>query len=177
MTTTKSESTATATPAPDPAATQVYEIYIRATPQAIWDAITQPEWTARYGYQGPVEYELRPGGAFRARSTPPLKAMGFPDVIVDGEVTEVDPPHKLVQTYRFLFSPAHTAEGYSRLTYEIAATPAGFTRLTVTHELAGLPMMAGMVTSKFSEMGAGGWTWILSDLKSLLETGQVLAAS
>ena len=43
--------------------TQVYEVYIKATPQAIWEAITSPEWTVKYGYQGAVEYELRPGGA------------------------------------------------------------------------------------------------------------------
>ena len=46
--------------------TQVYEVYIRATPQAIWDAITSPEWTVKYGYQGAVEIELRPGGAYKA---------------------------------------------------------------------------------------------------------------
>jgi uncharacterized protein YndB with AHSA1/START domain len=46
------------------ATTQVYEVYIKASPQAIWDAITSPEWTGKHGYQGPVEYELRPGGAY-----------------------------------------------------------------------------------------------------------------
>lgn len=53
---------------------------------------------------------------------------------------------------------------------------AGFCRLSVTHELEGAPIMAGMVSSKFSEQGAGGWAWILSDLKSLLETGATLDA-
>jgi uncharacterized protein YndB with AHSA1/START domain len=46
--------------------TQVYRVYIKATPQKIWDAITQPEWSARYGYAAPGEYDLRPGGAYRA---------------------------------------------------------------------------------------------------------------
>jgi hypothetical protein len=60
--------------------TQVYEVYIRATPEAIWDAITSPEWTVKYGYKGAVEYELRRGGAYRAYSPPEMRAMGMPDV-------------------------------------------------------------------------------------------------
>jgi uncharacterized protein YndB with AHSA1/START domain len=155
--------------------TQIYEIYIKATPQAIWDAITTPEWTARYGYQGPAEYDLRPGGAYRANPSAAMIAMGLQGTLVDGEVIEVDPPNKLVQTYRFLFSDAHRAEGFSRVTWEIAATQSGFSRLTVTHELDGKPIMASMVSSKFSETGSGGWSWILSDLKSVLETGKTLA--
>jgi uncharacterized protein YndB with AHSA1/START domain len=153
------------------ATTQVYEVYIKASPQAIWDAITSPEWTVKYGYQGVVEYELHPGGAYRAHSTPEMKAMGMPDVVVDGVVEEADPPRKLVHTYRFLFSEPNKAEGFTRVTWEIEKVAAGFSRLTVIHELEGAPIMAGMVASKFSEMGAGGWAWILSDMKSLLETG------
>jgi hypothetical protein len=80
-----------------------------------------------------------------------------------------------VQTYRFLFSEAMKAEGFTRVTWEIERATAGFTRLTVTHELHGAPTMAFMVSSKFSEMGTGGWSWILSDLKSLLETGTRMA--
>jgi uncharacterized protein YndB with AHSA1/START domain len=154
---------------------QIHKIYIRATPQAIWDAITKPEWTARYGYKGLSEYDLRPGGAFRALTAKELVAMGLPEVAVDGEVIEADPPRKLVQTYRFLFNPASIAEGFTRVTWEIADTSAGFTKLTVTHELDGAPGMAAMVGSDFSLQGAGGWGWILSDLKSLLETGKTLA--
>lgn len=155
--------------------TQVHEIYIRATPQAIWDAITTPEWTTKYGYQGPVDYDLRPGGAFAAHATPPMRQYGLPDVVVDGEVVESQPPNKLVQTYRFLFSDAHKSEGFTRLTYEIVSAGKGFTRLTVTHELEGAPIMAEMVRSPFSESGTGGWPWILSDMKSVLETGKALA--
>lgn len=154
--------------------TQIYEIYIRATPQAIWDAITTPEWTAKYGYGGIAEYDLRPGGAFRGRATPAMVSMGLPEVAIDGEVVESDPPRKLVQTYRFLFNDAMKAEGFTRLTWEIEPTQSGFSRLTVTHELEGAPMMAAMVASRFSEMGAGGWSWILSDLKSVLETGAAM---
>jgi uncharacterized protein YndB with AHSA1/START domain len=151
--------------------TQVYEVYIRATPQAIWDAITSPEWSVKYGYKGAVEYEMRPGGAYRAHSTPEMQAMGMPDVVVDGVVEVADVPRKLVHTYRFLFSDEMKSEGFTRITWEIEMMTSGFSRLTVSHELEGAPIMAGMVASKFSEMGGGGWAWILSDLKTLLETG------
>jgi uncharacterized protein YndB with AHSA1/START domain len=158
-----------------PSPIQIYEIYIKAAPQKIWDAITKPEWTARYGYQGPAEYDLRPGGAYKASASSAMVAMGIQGTLVDGEVVEADPPNKLVQTYRFLFSDANREEGFSRVTWEIEATQSGFSRLTVTHELEGRPIMAGMVSSKFNETGTGGWSWILSDLKSLLETGAAMA--
>jgi uncharacterized protein YndB with AHSA1/START domain len=157
--------------------TQIYEIYIKARPQAIWDAITTPEWTAKYGYRGLAEYDLRPGGAYRGRATPDMVSMGMPEVAIDGEVVESDPPRKLVQTYRFLFNEATKAEGFTRLTWEIEPTQSGFSRLTVTHEVEGAPIMAGMLASRFSEeMGTGGWNWILSDLKTLLETGAAMGA-
>jgi uncharacterized protein YndB with AHSA1/START domain len=151
--------------------TQIHEVYIKATPQAIWDAITTPEWTAKYGYRGVAEYDLRPGGVYRGRATPEMVSFGVPEVAIDGEVVECDPPRKLVQTYRFLFNDAMKAEGFTRLTWEIEPTQSGFSR----HELEGAPIMASMVASKFSEMGTGGWTWILSDLKTLLETGAAMA--
>jgi uncharacterized protein YndB with AHSA1/START domain len=154
--------------------TQVYEIYIKASPQAIWDAITKPEWTEKYGYKGPAEYELRPGGAYRAHATPAMVSMGMPEVLIDGEVIEADPPRKLVHTYRFLMNDATKAEGFTRITWEIEGIGA-FSRLTIAHELDGAPGMAAMVASKFSVTGGGGWNWILSDLKSLLETGKTLA--
>jgi len=100
------------------ATTQVYEVYIKASPQAIWDAITSPEWTVKYGYQGAVEYDLRPGGAYRAHSTDQMKTFGLPDVVVDGAVEKADPPRKLVHTYRFLFSDAMKSEGFTRVTWE-----------------------------------------------------------
>jgi uncharacterized protein YndB with AHSA1/START domain/DNA-binding transcriptional ArsR family regulator len=150
---------------------KVFEIYIKAPVQTVWDAITTPEWTARYGYKGLSEYDLRPGGAFVVRSNEQMRSMGLAEIIIDGEVIEADPPHRLVQTYRFLFTDESKAEGFTRITWEVAPTPGGFTRLTVTHDLTGAPVAAGMVTSKFSGQGGGGWNWILSDLKSLLETG------
>ena len=156
------------------ATTQVYEVYIRASPQAIWDAITSPEWTVKYGYRGVVEYELRPGGAYRARATPDMQAMGMPDIVIDGVVEEADPPRKLVHTYRFLFSEEMKAEGFTRITWEIERVAAAFSRVTVIHELEGAPIMAGMLASKFSEQGTGGWAWVLSDMKSVLETGSAM---
>lgn len=156
------------------ATTQVYEVYIKASPEAIWDAITSPEWTKKYAYQSSIEYELRPGGAYRAHATPQMREFGLPDVIIDGVVEQADPPRKLVHTYRFLFSEEMKAEGFTRVTWEIERSTAGFSRLTVTHELEGAPIMAGMVASRFSEQGAGGWAWILSDMKTLLETGSTM---
>src|SRR5262249_38919350 len=92
--------------------TQVYRVYIRATPQAIWDAITDPGWNQRFGYPGTLEYELRPGGAFRAVSPPEMVQAGaMPELVADGEVVEADPPRRLVQTWRFLMDPDLVAEG------------------------------------------------------------------
>jgi uncharacterized protein YndB with AHSA1/START domain len=152
--------------------TQVFRIYIKATPQAIWDAITKPEWTQKYGYRGIAEYDLRPGGKYRALALPEMQAMGMPEVVVDGEVLEADPPRKLVQTWRALWDEEIAAEGPTRVTFDIEEDDEGFTRLTVTHELEGAPLHAAQVTSlaKLRE-GGGGWSWILSDLKTLLETG------
>jgi uncharacterized protein YndB with AHSA1/START domain len=157
--------------------TQVYRVYIKATPEAIWDAITKPEWTERYGYGGRVEYDLRPGGAHRVAPGAAMAAYpGVPDVIVDGEVIEADPPRKLVQTFRMLMDPELAAEGFTRLTYEIEVVQGGAARLTVTHELEGAPKLAVVVRGDLESQGAGGgWSWILSDLKSLLETGTPLA--
>ena len=66
------------------------------------------------------------------------------------------------------------AEGFTKITWEIEAANSEFSRLTLTHEMASAPVMAGMVSSKFSEQGTGGWSWILSDMKSLIETGSTL---
>jgi uncharacterized protein YndB with AHSA1/START domain len=151
--------------------TQVSRVYIKASPEAIWDAITDPEWNERYGYPGRSEYDLRPGGAFQAVAPPDAVAMGMPEVVADGEVVEADPPRRLVQTWRFLYEPL-VSEGFTRLTWDIEEDDGGVTRLTVTHELDNAPMTAEQVASvaRIFE-GGGGWTMILSDLKSLLETG------
>ena len=151
--------------------TQVSRVYIKASPEKIWDAITDPGWNERYGYPGRSEYDLRPGGAFRAVAPPDAVAMGMPEVVADGEVVEADPPRRLVQTWRFLYEPL-LSEGFTRLTWDIEEDDGGVTRLTITHELENAPMTAEQVASvaRIFE-GGGGWTMILSDLKSLLETG------
>jgi uncharacterized protein YndB with AHSA1/START domain len=157
--------------------TQVYRVYIKATPQAIWDAITDPEWTQKYGYQGIADFDLRPGG--RARSLWPeavQREYGVPEVAVDGEVIEVDPPRRLVTTFRMAMDPDMAAEGFTRVTYDIEESQ-GATKLTVTHELEGAPKTAAMIAGEGEATGAGGgWAWVLSDLKSLLETGAPLAS-
>jgi uncharacterized protein YndB with AHSA1/START domain len=154
--------------------TQVHRIYIKATPEAIWEAITKPEWSQRYGYGGSVEFDLRPGGAYRTHASEEFLAAGAPEVVVDGEVVEADPPRKLVQTWRMLMDPDLQAEGFTRLTYEIEPGEYG-TKLTVIHELEGAPKLAALVDGQLESTGAGGgWAWVLSDLKSLLETGERL---
>ncbi|XVU26887.1 SRPBCC domain-containing protein [Actinoplanes sp. CA-054009] len=163
--------------------TQVYRVWIKASPERIWAAITDPEWTSRYAYAAPVDYELKPGGAYRAHATQEMKdyasANGFqvPDVIVDGEVIEADPPRRLVQTWRMLMDPGTAAEPFTTITYEIeeAKMQPGVYKLTLTHELTGAPQTAAMVAGTEDDGAGGGWAWILSDLKTLVETGSSLA--
>jgi uncharacterized protein YndB with AHSA1/START domain len=100
----------------------------------------------------------------------------LPETIIDGEILEVKPLSKLVQTYRWHFSEQLKAEGFTRLTYEIVPTSAGFCRLTITHDVTGAPLMSAATQTPFNEQGGGGWDWILSDLKSLLETGKTMSA-
>ena len=163
--------------APTATTTQVYRVWIKATPEAIWDAITKPEWTARYGYGGIADYDLQPGRPFVVHPSEPMASMeGVPDDIIDGEVVQADPPRRLALTWRMLMDPGMQAEGFTRLTYEIEPVDDGATRLTVIHELEGAPMLAAMVGGEHEAEGAGGgWAWVLSDLKSLLETGAPLA--
>ena len=174
--TTSSTTASTTAPATDgTTVTQVYRVFIKATPEAIWDAITKPEWSQRYGYQSINEYDLRPGGAFRGHATEQMQSFGMPPTVVDGEVIEVDPPHRLVQTWRFLWSDEVKAEGPTRLTYDIAPGQGGVTSLTVTHEVVGGTETAAMLAGEVANAG-GGWAYVLSDLKSLLETGSALGA-
>lgn len=169
-TTTASAASAGTSPGTD-SVIQVNRVYIKASAQAIWDAITKPEWTERYGYRGRASYDLRPGGAFKIVADEEMQAAGMPEIVVDGEVVEADEPHRLVQTWRAGWFP----EGPTRLTYEIRERADGVCSLTVTHELTGAPMTAEMVGGHVDGAG-GGWAEVLSDLKSLLETGSSLFA-
>src|SRR4029453_3596466 len=92
--------------------TQVYRVYIKATPEAIWDAITKPEWSERYGYGGGGGGEQPAGGGRAAVSDASAEAGGG----------QCAPPRKLVQTWRMLMDPQTEAEGFTRLTYEIVET-------------------------------------------------------
>jgi uncharacterized protein YndB with AHSA1/START domain len=158
--------------------TQVYRVYIRATPQAIWDAITDPAWNRRFGYPGTLEYDLRPGGSFRAVAPPEMVQAGMmPEHVADGEVIEADPPRRLVQTWRFLIDPDLVAEGFTRLTWEIEQDDGGVSSLTMTHELENAPKTAAQVASvAHIYQGGGGWALVLSDLKSVLETGKAMGS-
>ncbi|MEO5799966.1 MAG: SRPBCC family protein [Gemmatimonadales bacterium] len=152
--------------------TQIYRIFIKATPQAIWDAITKPEFTQRWGYGLREEYDLRPGGAYQGHASEEMKAMGMSGVVVDGEVIESDPPNKLVVTWRMAINPELAAEGFTRLTWEIVEGRGGVSRLSVIHDVAGRPGHGAMIAGDRQGPGeGGGWLWILSDLKSMLERG------
>lgn len=162
--------------------TQVYRVYIKATADQIWQALTDPEWTNRYGYTGYANFDLQPGGSYQVVPNDEFKAQaeafsGMPlDLVVDGEVIEADPPRRLVHTWRLLMAPEIAAEGFTRITYDIEEVSVGCS-LTLTHELENAPMTALMVAGAEVDpaSGGGGWPWVLSDLKSLLETGTTLA--
>jgi uncharacterized protein YndB with AHSA1/START domain len=161
---------------------QIYKVYIKATAESIWAAITEPEWTEKYGYRGLVDFDLKVGGALKttagAEMLESAKANGYglPDVLIDGEVLEVDAPHKLVTTWRMLMDPTCAAEGFTTITYEINELEGGYCALTLIHDLTDAPAVAAMVQGNDGDpnQGGGGWPWILSDLKSLLETGKTL---
>jgi uncharacterized protein YndB with AHSA1/START domain len=150
--------------------TQIYRVFIKATPEAIWDAITNPDQTDRYGYRGRVEYDLRAGGSYKAHATAEMAAMGAPEVMVEGDVIEADAPHRLVQTWHPLFGEEMIAEPAGRMTWLIEDADFGGQKVTLTHELEGAPLAASMVDGSVPGQG-GGWAFVLSDLKSLLETG------
>ncbi|MDT4924740.1 MAG: hypothetical protein QOG01_2453 [Pseudonocardiales bacterium] len=158
------------------ATTQVYRVWIKTTPEAVWEAITSPEWTDRYGYGGVPEYgDMAPGTKYVVNAGIGMQAMGLAGPIIDGELIEVDPPNRFVVSWRMLMDPGLEAEGFTRIAYDIRAQDGGVTRLTVTHDVTDAPGIAAMVDGAGEDAGAGGgWAWILSDLKSLLETGAPL---
>jgi uncharacterized protein YndB with AHSA1/START domain len=137
---------------------QVYELFIRARPERIWDGITRPEFTSRYFYEGHLRSTLAPGSPIEF-----LTADG--QSMVDGEVVEADPPRRLVHTWRMLYDPKLAADAPSRVSWEIEPVDGGVCKLTVVHD----QFQPGSPT--FQEV-AGGWTLVLSGLKTLLETGE-----
>jgi len=142
--------------------TQVYQVFVKATPEQVWDAITKPEFTSRYFYGSHVDSTFEPGAPFRSYS--PDKEQLW----VDGEVLESDPPRRLSHSWRALYDEELADEQHSRVTWELEPADGGVTKLTVVHdELDGAPKTAQNV--------AGGWMYILSGLKTLVETGEPLA--
>jgi uncharacterized protein YndB with AHSA1/START domain len=137
---------------------KVFEIYIKTTPERLWEAITDGELRRRYSFGVGVETDWTPGSHYVAVHP---KA---PDGISEGENLEVDPPRRLVQSFNALWSDDVKAEGTSRVTWEIEPI-ADSCRLTVTHD--------GLREGANAEL-YGGWPMILSGLKTLLETGETL---
>jgi uncharacterized protein YndB with AHSA1/START domain/DNA-binding transcriptional ArsR family regulator len=136
---------------------KVFEIYIRTTPERLWEAITDPQVRRRYNFGAGADSDWEQGSGYE---------LSHPrgGTIAAGENLEVDPPHRLVQSFTALWSEDVKNEGTSRVTWEIE--PVGDScRLTVTHDQ--LPENAN------GEL-YGGWPMILSGLKTLLETGETL---
>lgn len=158
--------------------TQVHRVWIKATPEQVWDAITKPEWTDRYGYGGFPDWGDPPQvGPYTTSAGTGMQAAGVTGPVVDGEVVEATRPERFVITFRMLMDEGMKAEGFTRVIHELAPLGDGVTRLTLTHELDGAPTLSAIVGGQMADTGAGGgWAWVLSDLKSLLETGEPLGA-
>ena len=143
--------------APVDGGTAVFEVFIKTTPERLWEAITDPEQRKKYSFGVETHSDWTPGSDYKA-SVP-----GVVDIAA-GRNIEVDPPRLLVQTFDALWSDEVQAQGTTRVTWEI--DPVGTScRLTVTHDQ--LPPSAN------AEL-YGGWPMILSGLKTLLETGESL---
>jgi uncharacterized protein YndB with AHSA1/START domain len=137
---------------------KVYEIYIKTTPERLWEAITNPEMRRKYNFGVRVETDWSPGS--RYTGTAPMA----PGPLLEGENLEVDPPRRLVQSFNVLWGEEVKREGTSRVTWEIE--PVGDScRLTVIHD----QLREGANAELY-----GGWPMILSGLKTLLETGELL---
>ena len=137
---------------------KVFEIYIKTTPERLWEAITDGELRRRYNFGVGVESDWTPGS--RYVGTHP----NAPGMLLEGENLEVEPPHRLVQSFHARWSDEVSAEGTSRVTWEIEPV-ADSCRLTVTHD---------QLREGANDELYGGWPMILSGLKTLLETGETL---
>jgi uncharacterized protein YndB with AHSA1/START domain/DNA-binding transcriptional ArsR family regulator len=136
---------------------KVFEIFIRTTPERLWEAITDPEMRRKYNFGAAVASDWEPGSPY---------ALTHPHGgdLATGENLEVDPPRRLVQSFEAVWSEDVKREGTSRVTWEIE--PVGDScRLTVTHDQ--------LREDAHGEL-YGGWPMILSGLKTLLETGDEL---
>ena len=137
--------------------TQVYQVFIGATPEQIWEAITTPEFTERYFY------------GIRIETTAERRQTQWQEQVGEDPVLEWDPPRKLVHGWHSKWNDELSAEEPSRVSWELEAQDDGTTLLTVVHDqLEGAPKTAASVSGP-------GWTRVLSGLKTLLETGEPLA--
>ena len=144
-------------------ATQVHQLFIKATPERIWEAITSPEFTIKYFHGSYVESTFQPGSPYNGYSADRSEHW------VDGEILEADPPRRLQHTWRSLYDPEAAVEPHSRVTWEIEPQPNGTCLLTVVHDqLEDSPKTATSISGT-------GWMTVLSGLKTLLETGRPLA--
>jgi uncharacterized protein YndB with AHSA1/START domain/DNA-binding transcriptional ArsR family regulator len=137
---------------------KVFEIYIKTTPERLWEAITNPELRRKYSFGVAVETDWTRGSRYKGVS--PMS----PTPIVEGENLEVEPPHRLVQSFRAMWSDDVKSEGTSRVTWEIEQIKDSC-RLTITHD---------QLREGANDEIYGGWPMILSGLKTLLETGETL---
>jgi uncharacterized protein YndB with AHSA1/START domain len=140
----------------------VYVIMIRTTPEKLWQALTEPEFTRKFWVGTVQECDWKVGS--------PWKMLAPDGRVADaGEVVEIDPPRKLVLTWQNHLFAELTAEGFSRMTYTLE--PMGSSvKLTVTHTM-------DREDSKLVKAVSNGWPSLLSSLKSLLETGEALEGS
>jgi uncharacterized protein YndB with AHSA1/START domain len=137
---------------------KVFEIYIKTTPERLWEAITDGEMRAKYNFGVAVSSDWTPGS--RYEGVHPMA----PAALLEGENLEIDPPRRLVQSFTALWSDEVRQEGTSRVTWEIE--PVGDScRLSVTHD---------QLREDANSEIYGGWPMILSGLKTLLETGETL---
>nr|WP_239406242.1 SRPBCC domain-containing protein [Frankia sp. Cj3] len=138
---------------------KVFEIYIRTTPERLWEAITDPEIRSTYNFGARVISDWTPGSRYE------MGAPGAPGLLGEGENLEIDPPRRLVQSATMLWSDEVKREGTSRITWEIEPIGGDSCRLTVTHD---------QLREGANEELYGGWPMILSGLKTWLETGELL---
>jgi len=139
----------------------LYVTYIRTTPEKLWSALTAPDVMKKYWFGMHQDSDWKPGSPWRL-------VFGDGRVADTGEILESDPPRRLVIKWRNEFKPELKAEGHSRCTIELE--PVGeAVKLTIMHA-----MEAGRPDSKVIDAVSGGWPKILSNLKSLLETGEIV---
>jgi uncharacterized protein YndB with AHSA1/START domain len=137
---------------------KVFEIYIKTTPEQLWEAITDSDMRRRYNFGVGVDTDWSPGSHYSGIHP---KA---PGALLEGENLEVQRPNRLVQSFTALWGENVKSEGTSRVTWEIEQVEDSC-RLTVTHD----QLREGANSELY-----GGWPMILSGLKTLLETGETL---